>query len=368
MASLMRSLTSTGNKRFFGLRVPFSVIAVVLAMIGQSVLTTSQTSPLLFVSPAGSDSNPGSELQPFATIQHAADVVTPGDTVVVEDGTYTGLGAGTPCASATDRPVVCLTRGGTASAWVTFQARHPYGAKIDGQQNRSTHGFRFLNKANFIRIEGFEVFGLGSTNSGVSAFLIYSGGHDVTIARNDIHDIGRLCTDHIYGMSGVFIENAHVTIDANRIHDIGRYAMGENGCHPRTLNYQNHDHGLYISGKADGSAPGAADVLVTNNTFSRFERGWAIQIYPAAVSRLSVLDNTFAFANPFRDGHIIFAASTSDARVENNVFYGPRHVALNFTFATHTNLQVKNNRVFDAKLMNIRPLGALVTPEVQEVR
>lgn len=39
-----------------------------------------------------SDNNAGTETQPFKTIQKAADVVGPGDTVIVEDGTYTGSG------------------------------------------------------------------------------------------------------------------------------------------------------------------------------------------------------------------------------------------------------------------------------------
>src|SRR5215475_1351116 len=42
-----------------------------------------------YVSPTGLDSNPGTEDQPFRTIQMAADVVNPGNTVIVEDGAYT---------------------------------------------------------------------------------------------------------------------------------------------------------------------------------------------------------------------------------------------------------------------------------------
>src|SRR5947209_12144441 len=46
------------------------------------------------VSPAGADTNPGTAGLPFLTIQHAADVVAPGDTVIVEDGVYTGPSGG----------------------------------------------------------------------------------------------------------------------------------------------------------------------------------------------------------------------------------------------------------------------------------
>jgi Chitobiase/beta-hexosaminidase C-terminal domain/Bacterial Ig domain/Right handed beta helix region len=333
---------------------------LVTATLGLPVMSGAQTPQTFYVSPTGSDVDAGTELQPFATIQHAADIVNPGDTVVVEDGTYTGIGTATSCASSTSRPIVCLSRGGTLSAPVTFRAQHRGGAHLDGQDNSSTHGFRFLADANYITVEGFDISGVGSSNSGASGILIYSGGHDVKIVANDIHDVGRLCTDHVYGMNGIFVQNARVTIEGNRIHDIGRFAGGENGCAPTTLNYQNHDHGIYIDGKNDGTAPGANDILVANNLIYDVRRGWGIQIYPDPVAGLTVVNNAFAFSNPYRNGHIIFAASTSDARVENNIFYAPRNVALNFYSGSQVNLQVTNNLVFDAELLNIAPEGALI--------
>jgi hypothetical protein len=42
----------------------------------------------LHVSVTGSDGADGSEQQPFATINHAAQVAQPGDTVVVHEGVY----------------------------------------------------------------------------------------------------------------------------------------------------------------------------------------------------------------------------------------------------------------------------------------
>jgi hypothetical protein len=41
-----------------------------------------------YVSTSGLDSNPGSQSSPWATIQHAAIVAAPGDTVHVASGTY----------------------------------------------------------------------------------------------------------------------------------------------------------------------------------------------------------------------------------------------------------------------------------------
>jgi hypothetical protein len=122
-----------------------------------------------YVSPAGSDGNAGTESQPFRTIQHAVDVVNPGDTVIVEDGVYTGTGVGTACASGS-RPIVCLTRGGTSSSYVTIKAQNLWGARLDGNGNTSTEGFRFLSTANYIRVEGFDIYDIGNATGSANGF------------------------------------------------------------------------------------------------------------------------------------------------------------------------------------------------------
>ena len=105
-----------------------------------------------YVSPVGHDGNPGTERAPFLTIQRAADLVNPGDTVIVEDGVYTGASA---ACEPDSRVIVCLRRGGTAAAWVTFQARHAGAAKLDGGAGPSTEGFYF-KRTSYVTISGFE--------------------------------------------------------------------------------------------------------------------------------------------------------------------------------------------------------------------
>src|SRR5262245_24416560 len=41
-----------------------------------------------YVSPSGSDSNPGTQAQPFATVQKALSVIASGDTIYLRGGTY----------------------------------------------------------------------------------------------------------------------------------------------------------------------------------------------------------------------------------------------------------------------------------------
>src|SRR6266550_2779250 len=79
---------------------------------------------------AGNDGNPGDSARPLRTVQHAADLVNPGDMVIVRDGVYTGSSS----------EVLAIGRGGTASNWVVFRAEHKWGAVLDGQGTPGVQG------------------------------------------------------------------------------------------------------------------------------------------------------------------------------------------------------------------------------------
>ena len=83
--------------------------------------------------PGAADTNPGSEEQPFQTVQHAADVAKPGDTVYVMAGRYDER--------------IRVTTGGTEGTPVAFVARPRRSAIVRG----------FDLEASYIRVEGFEI-------------------------------------------------------------------------------------------------------------------------------------------------------------------------------------------------------------------
>ena len=69
--------------------------------------------------------------------------------------------------------------------------------------------------------------------------------------------------------------------------------------------------------------------MIRNNVFYNFARGWAIHRYNGhgergTTSGLSILNNTFAFPNPNRDGQIIISTATTNLVIANNIFYKPR--------------------------------------------
>jgi uncharacterized protein YjdB len=303
---------------------------------GTAAITVSSTTPPTgcatachYVDPAGNDGNAGTSAAPWRTLQHAADVTGPGDTVIVNDGVYTGGGN-----------VVTISRSGTAAGWLVFRAAHLWGAVIDGQNNASTVGIEI--NGNYIRVEGFEV--RYTSRYGIDAYggsESVGGNHDVDVVHNHIHDIGHICTGDVGGIVGVDAYSDNLTIERNVIHDVGRLGPGEQGCVEPNANWQNHDHGVY---HGIGN-----NVVIRNNVFYNFTHGWAIQRYNgngAVTNGLTIVNNTFAFPNPWRDGHIIIATGVTNLLIANNIFYQPTTAGVWLDTGGLTNATVANNIAF----------------------
>ena len=87
-------------------------------------IETSQTNTY-YVSPvSGSDSNPGSIVQPWKTVQHAVDSVVPGDTIYLREGVY--------------EEQVIITTSGLSDLPITLTSYFGETATIDGRKNYST--------------------------------------------------------------------------------------------------------------------------------------------------------------------------------------------------------------------------------------
>jgi parallel beta helix pectate lyase-like protein len=267
----------------------------------------------------GHNTAPGDSAQPFQTIQHAANLVNPGDTVVVRNGVY---------------PVLDIERGGTPGRYVVFRAAVQWGAILDGGQTSHTQPdgaeYGVYLGAGFVRVQGFEIRNVW--HDGISPA---SGVSDFQITGNHIHDVGRYCETSGIGLSGMTFINDNVVIEQNLIHDIGRDSTGENGCTPGNDFWQNHDHGIYLSS--------GTNVIVRNNVFYNISRGWAIQCYPDVLSQLYIVNNTFAFPNPHEDGHIIIAATLGNAVIANNIFYQPLTAGVWFDGGATSNVIVEYN-------------------------
>ena len=144
----------------------------------------------------GSNNNAGtSATAPLATLQAAEDLVHPGDTVEVMNGTYTGPKGG---------DVVDITTSGTASAPITFEAAPGQTPVI----NSSGSWNAIKIEASYIVVNGFTVLGDAAKYTLSQALAAYSTGN----ANLDGAGI------NVTGNPGVNVPN-HITIENNTVYN-----------------------------------------------------------------------------------------------------------------------------------------------------
>ena len=170
----------------------------------------------------GSNNNAGtSTTAPLATLQAAADLVQPGDTVEVMNGTYTGPQGG---------DVVDITTSGTASAPITFEAAPGQTPVI----NSSGSWNAIKIEASYIVVNGFTVVGDAANYTLPQALAGYSTGspkldgaginvtgdpgvnvpNHITIENNTVYNepgagIGSGDADYLNILNNVVYDNAH---------------------------------------------------------------------------------------------------------------------------------------------------------------
>jgi len=270
-----------------------------------------------YVSPSGSDSDPGTSEQPFETIQKAADVVVAGDTVIVKDGVYTDTDQ--------DGHVVELRADGNAANWITFKAEHHGGAIIDGLENGTHHNVVgwFLYYASYIKLENFDV-----TNCRTGIY--FRSSHDIDVYRCIMHDIGReriwptcpVDSDGPYAGTTGTGDSYNIMQDSCLLYNIGR-GHRTDCCIP---DYK-YDHGIYIVG---------TNYTVKNCIIYNMYSGQAVKVAPAVYGGegFNTIVTNCVFAHDANDGfergcydwgvgHIWMINSNEDVLVQNNVFYNP---------------------------------------------
>ncbi len=362
------------KRRLFKSGYPAAVRRTVLLFVIMIILPLPQWisagvcgAATYYVSPGGNDRNDGSSTAPFETIQKAADTVRPGDTVIVGDGTYRD--------SNNDGYIVYLDRGGTSSAWVTFKSENKWGAVLDGQNNKTRYCWLNYKKADYVRIEDFEIKGC------VKGIFSNNENHDIYVYRNHIHDIGRLETYDLDGKSAVHTGKGtyNFTFDSNVIHTIGRLnpyttpAVPESSCttppkyiYNRTvykdlITCYNHDQGLYLFG---------SNHKVINNIFYDMKSGWPIQISggPSATDgpNWQIMNNTFYGRNPRREGHIEIwtparGHQPTNVFIANNISDGAKAAFIRTSSAGTDSWVLSNNLVHGPTSLVYNDRGGTVT-------
>jgi parallel beta-helix repeat protein len=119
--------------------------------------------------PTGSNSQPGTQAQPWATLQHAADTIRAGDTVRVRAGSYSG--AYFTASGTSAQPIVLEAYSGETVQIVADNPQTPDGINLEG--------------ASWMTVQGFTV--NGRTRAGIRAVTC----HHVTLRNNRMDQNGR---------------------------------------------------------------------------------------------------------------------------------------------------------------------------------
>ncbi len=247
------------------------------------------------VSPFGNDTNQGSLQSPFKTLQKAADMTKPGDTILIRGGTYPDG--------------VIIKNSGTKNLPVTyknFPDEHPV---FDlGVTTAASPINRILLRADglnaiisYVSVEGLEI------KNSWEGIRFYNG-NNLNIRNNAIHDT---FSSGIVGSGG-----SHVSITANKIYHIGLKDLA-NSSSDDTI------HGMHLTG---------TDYVVTNNivydvrAYPMYLAGYPSNFigYPnesySAVKNALISNNVFALGR-FHSGMGLWQENVSNNKIYNNIFY-----------------------------------------------
>ena len=197
---------------------------VLLLPVATGFCSITHSEPYLYVSPHGSDSNPGTKARPFLTLQHAANEAQPGDTVNVQGGRY--------CEQ------LDVTSSGSSNAgYITYRSQPGQPAILDGSCLASKVGDRpmiALHSVSYIKIEGFEVRNNKTADRRCVPIGIRVDGHGshIELRNNNVHNIEQTYPERIssgHGANGFGIAvygtdaDAPITdliVDGNEVHHL----------------------------------------------------------------------------------------------------------------------------------------------------
>lgn len=317
------------------------ILLLALALLASSLPTRAQGTTY-YVDPSGSDlTGDGSPGSPWATIQHAAAQVQPGDTVLISPGVYAGG--------------IVVETGGTASEPISFIASGP-GVVVEGSGGE--RDAFFIDQADYILVEGLTI------QHADRAGMRISQSHHVTVRASTFADNGTwgLFTDfsdytvvedsQAYGSvdeHGIYISNSsdYPTIRRNTLHHNngcglhmnGDISMGGDGIISFGLVERNV---IYENGYGGGSGinmDGVTDTIVRNNLlYDNHASGISIyQIDGGSGSQDNrILNNTILMPADGRWAINIPNVADTDNHLFNNIAYNEHSWRGAITIATPT--------------------------------
>jgi hypothetical protein len=229
----------------------------------QAVLRAVAAPAHLYVSPKGSDSNPGTPDLPLRTIARAALRSGPGTTVHVAPGTYGG-GFRTNAS-------------GTPDARIYYLSTVKWGAKIVPPA-RSVSNTAWDNRGSYVDIIGFDIDGSDHQSGTLWSHGLYNGGSFDAIRNNRVQHIAEQAACGHGGGAAINVDGYYrgegSEVIANLVHDIGpagcSYIQGiyfsTSGSIKNNVVYRVAEAGIHLWHDAH-------DVVITNNTVTDSNTG-----------------------------------------------------------------------------------------------
>lgn len=290
--------------------------------IAVSVPVTGRT---FYVSVTGNDSNSGtSRSTPFRTINHAADVCLPGDTVYVLPGTYTEVKGSV---SGFGTAGIYTHINGTASQRIRFISETRWAAII---RPSSAVFFPWLNISDYVDIQGFDFSNLLPTTLEEPSILNSYASYGNFI-ENHIHNCPRNCGSGI-NIRGESTPTGRVAsgnnIIGNLIHDLGygeeslaghqSYAVyfgyGD-GLIANNVLYRLNSYVLYLY-----HGPNGVNVINNVACYSGAASGIVIGGQEQTAANIYVANNIFAY-NSFSGSRVFGVTDYATIRFENNLYF-----------------------------------------------
>ena len=207
---------------------PASPATVTVTAVSQADTTKSASAQVtitvvignaFYVSTTGSDSNPGTVISPWRTIQHASNSVQAGDTVYVRGGVY-------------NESVNISVAGSATAGPIAFQNFPGEQAIVDGTglvpSTSGQQGLINITNQSYISIQGFEIrnFQTSSASATPAGIWISGSGSNIQVLNNLIHNIvttsetsGNAFGIAVYGTAAPASLDS-VTISGNQVYDL----------------------------------------------------------------------------------------------------------------------------------------------------
>ena len=140
----------------------------------------AQPNASFYVSTSGDDSNPGSEVAPWRSVQHAADTVRAGSTVNVRGGIYEEL-------------LSINTSGNASDGYITLRSFPGETAILDAGHftPAGRSGILTIHNQSYVRIEGFEIRNYRTAEHRLTplGISVTGAGSHIELLKNNVHHI-----------------------------------------------------------------------------------------------------------------------------------------------------------------------------------